>query len=79
MSNAKKARKKVLTPGSELNVSFEELITVLSGDGFFRDGGKGSHQVWRHPDGRKIILPRHGNEIKPIYIKTARALLQDAP
>ena len=79
MSNAKKARQKVLTPGSEQNVSFDELIAVLSVEGFCRDGGKGSHEVWRHPDGRKITLPRHGNVIKPVYIKTARALLQDAP
>ena len=58
-------------------MSFEELITVLGRAGFIHDGGKGSHQVWRHPDGRKITLPRHGNTIKPIYVKTARNLLKE--
>ncbi len=76
MSKADKALQKILRAGSEKNVTFDELTTVLSREGFVHDGSKGSHQVWRHPDGRKITLTRHGNTIKPIYVKTARQLLK---
>jgi len=76
MSKSDKALQKILQVGSEKNVTFDELTAVLGRKGFVPDGGKGSHQVWRHDDGRKIVLPRHGKDIKPIYVKTARQLLE---
>lgn len=65
MSKADKALAKVMDPAKTRNVSFGEATTALERAGFIRDLGSGSHQVYRHPDGRRICIPRHGNEIKP--------------
>ena len=29
-------------------------------------GQRGSHQKWRHPDGRQVIVPMHGSKSFPI-------------
>jgi len=29
-------------------------------------GQRGSHQKWRHPDGRQVIVPMHGSKSIPI-------------
>lgn len=72
MSKKEKALSKILSGNSDKNVSFEEAKYALEISGFLFDGGKGSHQVFRHPDGRKVVLPRHGKDIKPIYVKQIR-------
>lgn len=76
MSKREKALKKLIEGKNDKNFTFEELTAILSREGFSHDGGEGSHQVWRHADARKITLVRHGNTIKPIYVKTVRQLLQ---
>jgi len=76
MSQAEKALAKLMSGQSDRNFTFAELTGILAREGFIHDGGRGSHQVWRHADGRKVVLPRHGNTIKPIYVKTVRQLLQ---
>ena len=35
---------------------------------------RGSHQKWRHPDGRQVIVPMHGG--KSIPIGTLRSIVQ---
>jgi len=35
----------------------ERLLKSL---GFKHVRAKGSHAVWRHPDGRTVVLPMHG-------------------
>lgn len=76
VSKREKALKKLLEGKHDKHFTFDELVAILSREGFYRDGGEGSHQVWRHDDERKITLVRHGNTIKPIYVKTARELLK---
>jgi len=61
---------------SDGNVSFDEAVYVLVRLGFVLDGGKGSHQVYRHADGRKMVLPCHGKDIKPVYIRQIREMLK---
>ena len=76
VSKAEKVLQKILSGQSDRNVTFDEAVYVLERAGFVRDGGKGSHQVYRAPDGRKIALPCHGKGIKPIYIKQIREFLK---
>lgn len=61
---------------SDKSFTFDEVELVLLHAGFLLDGGKGSHHVYRHEDGRKMVLPRHGNTIKPIYVKKVREMLK---
>lgn len=67
---------KILSGASDKNTTLDEAIYVLTRAGFARDGGKGSHQVFRHPDGRKMVIPAHGKDIKPVYVRQIRNLLQ---
>ena len=56
--------------------TFEEARQVLMQAGFIFDGGKGSHKVYRHPDGRRMVLPCHGKDVKPPYVRQIRDLLK---
>jgi predicted RNA binding protein YcfA (HicA-like mRNA interferase family) len=37
---------------------------------------KGSHQKWRHSNGRQVIVAMHGN--KPIPIGTLKSIIEGA-
>jgi mRNA interferase HicA len=76
VSKAEKALQKILGGRSDKNVTFDEAVYALQRKGFVHDGGKGSHQVFRHPDGRKMVLPYHGKDMKPIYVRQIRELLK---
>jgi predicted RNA binding protein YcfA (HicA-like mRNA interferase family) len=41
-----------------------EVARVLRRAGFILIAQRGSHQKWRHTDGRQVIVPVHGG--KPI-------------
>lgn len=75
MSKSEKALAKILSGQSDNNISFQEGVYVLKREGFVLDGGKGSHQVFRHSDGRKMVLPCHGSNLKKVYIRQIRNLL----
>ncbi len=36
-----------------------EIISALIRDGFGFDRGAGSHQIYRHPDGRRVTVTFH--------------------
>ena len=76
MSKAEKLKAKLMNPDQVHNVTFAEAVLVLERAGFVWDLGHGSHQVYRHADGRRITLPKHGNNIKPVYISEIRELLK---
>ena len=76
MSKSEKAIAKILSGQSDKNVSFDDAAYVLSISGFILDGGKGSYQVFRHPDKRRVVLPKHGKDLKPIYIRQIREILK---
>ena len=42
--------------------------------GFGLVGQKGSHQKWRHANGRQVIVAMHGN--KPIPIGTLKSIIE---
>ena len=52
----------------------KEVIRVLRRHGFVNIGQKGSHQKWRHPDGRQVIVAVHGS--KPIPIGTLKSIIE---
>lgn len=43
-------------------ISGKELCKVLLKLGFEKIYGKGSHIRFKHPDGRRTVVPVHGNE-----------------
>jgi predicted RNA binding protein YcfA (HicA-like mRNA interferase family) len=43
-------------------ISGRELCNILEKIGFEKIHGKGSHVRFEHPDGRRTVVPVHGNE-----------------
>lgn len=54
----------------------KDVIRVLRQHGFVKVGQKGSHQKWRHPDGRQVIVADHGS--KPIPGGTLKSIIEGA-
>ncbi len=54
--------------------SGKDVVRVLQQNSFLYIDQRGSHQKWRHPDGRQVIVPMHGN--KPIPIGTLRNIVK---
>jgi len=48
---------------------------ALVKSGFIPRPEKGSHVVYKHPDGRRTVIPRHN---RPVRIGTLRAILRQA-
>jgi predicted RNA binding protein YcfA (HicA-like mRNA interferase family) len=58
------------------NVRFEELATTLLSLGFvMKEGGKGSHVVFKLSGQPPLTVPRNKPFIKPIYVKLALELI----
>ena len=43
-------------------ISGKKLCKILEKIGFKKIQGKGSHVRFKHPDGRRTVVPVHGNE-----------------
>jgi predicted RNA binding protein YcfA (HicA-like mRNA interferase family) len=52
----------------------KEVVRVLRKHGFALVSQKGSHQKWRHANGRQVIVAMHGN--KPIPIGTLKSIVE---
>ncbi len=52
-----------------------DIEKALIKSDFIPRPGKGSHLVFRHPDGRRTVVPRHN---RPVRIGTLRAILRQA-
>ena len=50
-----------------------DIEKVLVKLGFSSRPGKGSHVVYKHPDGRRTVVPGHR---RPVRIGTLRAILR---
>lgn len=42
----------------------KELIKVLESHGFIFQRSKGSHYLFKHPDGRRTLVPFHTKDLK---------------
>ena len=51
-----------------------DVVRVLRRNGFFFVAQRGSHQKWRHADGRQVIVAQHGS--KPIPIGTLKSIIK---
>ena len=54
--------------------SATEVVRVLRKQGFAMVSRKGSHQKWRHANGRQVIVAMHGN--KSIPIGTLKSIIE---
>lgn len=52
-----------------------QIQKVLSKQGFVPKTTKSSHLVFRHPDGRRTVVPVHNH---PVRIGTLKAILNQA-
>lgn len=62
--------------GALRSLTARELIAALEQDGFYFVRQVGSHQRYRHPDGRRITVAAHGRGAT-FKRKTLRAMIQD--
>ena len=53
--------------------SANDVVRALRKQGFEMVAQSGSHQKWRHPNGRQVIVAMHGN--KPIPIGTLKSII----
>lgn len=51
-----------------------EVVKVLKQHGFTLVAQAGSHQKWRHANGRQVIVAMHGN--KPIPVGTLKSIIE---
>jgi predicted RNA binding protein YcfA (HicA-like mRNA interferase family) len=52
----------------------KEVIKILRKHGFLCVAQAGSHQKWRHDNGRQVIVAMHGS--KPIPIGTLKSIIE---
>ena len=55
-------------------LSARDFIRVLKRNGFVLSSQKGSHQKWRHANGRQVIVAMHGS--KPIPRGTLKSIIE---
>ena len=51
-----------------------DVVRVLRKHGFACVSQRGSHQKWRHANGRQVIVAMHGS--KPIPIGTLKSIIE---
>jgi predicted RNA binding protein YcfA (HicA-like mRNA interferase family) len=58
-------------------ISARQLVRALEADGFILQRVRGSHRIYRHADGRRVVLAYHSlGDTFPIG--TLRAMIADA-
>ena len=58
-------------------ITARQLIQALHKDGFTLKRTRGSHRVYRHTDGRRVVVASHGLN-DPFPIGTLKAMITDA-
>jgi len=56
------------------SLTAREMIAALRQDGFFFVRQRGSHQRYRHPDGRRVTVAPRGRDTFPI--KTLKSMIE---
>jgi predicted RNA binding protein YcfA (HicA-like mRNA interferase family) len=59
------------------NLSARELIFALIRDGFSYDRGDGSHQIYYHPDRRRVTVIFHGGN-STFTRKTLKSMIEQS-
>jgi len=76
VSRKARLRAKLMGGTQDKGFTFADAELLLFTAGFVREGGEGSHRVYRRADGRKMVLACHGKDVKPAYIRELRQLLK---
>jgi predicted RNA binding protein YcfA (HicA-like mRNA interferase family) len=76
LSKKKKLLEKLMAGGQDRAFTFDEAEILLLQAGFVHSSGEGSHRVYRHPDGRRMVLAYHGKTVAPAYVRQIRNLLR---
>jgi predicted RNA binding protein YcfA (HicA-like mRNA interferase family) len=61
--------------GQLRNLTARELISALVRDGFSYDRGDGSHQIFYHPDRRRVTVMFHGGN-STFKRKTLKSMIE---
>lgn len=57
-------------------ITSKQIVSVLEKCGFVFSRHSGSHKIYYHPDGRRVVVPMHSSVIlKP---KTLQSIQRDA-
>lgn len=59
------------------SITAREFVAALTRDGFALRRVRGSHRVYRNPDGRRVVVAYHGLG-QTFPIGTLRAMINDA-
>jgi predicted RNA binding protein YcfA (HicA-like mRNA interferase family) len=61
--------------GALRSLTAREIISALIRDGFSLHNQRGSHQRYRHADGRRVTVTYHrpGDTVRPKYLPPARS------
>ena len=66
--------------GKATNFRYADVALGLHGGSFAppKRQSNGSHRVWRHPTGRRVMIPDRGRgKLLPVYVKkAAKAILE---
>ena len=58
-------------------ITARQLIRALHSDGFILRRTSGSHRIYRHPDGRRVVVAYH--QLSDTFpVGTLRAMIADA-
>jgi predicted RNA binding protein YcfA (HicA-like mRNA interferase family) len=57
------------------NLAPREIVSALVRDGFTFDRGSGSHQIYYHPDGRRVTVVFHGGS-RTFTRKTLKSIIE---
>jgi predicted RNA binding protein YcfA (HicA-like mRNA interferase family) len=76
LTKRQKLFEKLMAGKHDKAFSFDEAQLLLLQAGFVHSSGEGSHRVYRHPDGRRMVLAFHGRNVAPAYIRQIRNLLR---
>jgi len=56
---------------------YRDVIRILRKAGWSLSRSAGSHQIWTHPDGRRVVVPAGGKENREVPPGTLASIQRD--
>lgn len=56
---------------------YRDVKRALRAAGWRLDRTAGSHEVWRHPDGRRVVIPGGGKDNREVPTGTLASIRRD--
>jgi predicted RNA binding protein YcfA (HicA-like mRNA interferase family) len=57
-------------------IRFGELLKLVRQHGWVLDRTRGSHYIFRKPDGTAYPVPVHHGKVKPVYVRQIKKMLE---